>query len=93
VAHGPIAAVRADHDGDPAELPDGVYDIGVAYPLERFTLNSPRQRLAELCKLLDTEPERVEVRFGGEKADQAETLGAPPELGGIRRTYRGPGGG
>ena len=47
------------------------------HPLERFTLDPhARQRLAELCKLLDTEPNGIHMRFGTEEAEQADALGA-----------------
>jgi hypothetical protein len=76
VARDPISAVRSHYD-EPGELPDGVYETGIPYPLERFTLSEAGQRsLDPLCKLIDTDPERIEVRFGGEEAEEADALGA-----------------
>lgn len=78
VAADPIAVVACDYEGDEKQLPDGVFDASVSYPVGNFTLSEQSlEQLRELCELLSgIEPEAFTVRFGHEAIEQAAQLGA-----------------
>jgi hypothetical protein len=76
VARDPIAAIGSRYRGDEGELPDGVYETGVAYPLGRFTLDAKAEkRLAQVCELTGLERDGVRVPFGPAEAERAQVLG------------------
>ena len=77
VSADPVGAVCAQHDGDPAELPAGVYEAGRADPVAQFALTEQANRdLAALCRALEVDVDRVTVHFGREAVEEATRLGA-----------------
>jgi ParB/RepB/Spo0J family partition protein len=76
VADDPIGVVASVHSDERA-LPDGVYEGGASYVLERFSLSEKAAReLAKYVELTGADPEALHVRFDRDELDQAEALGA-----------------
>lgn len=76
VADDPIGVVAAAHTDERA-LPEGVYEGGGSYAVERFALSDKATRdLAKYAELTGAEPETLQVRFDREAIEQAEALSA-----------------
>jgi ParB/RepB/Spo0J family partition protein len=73
----PVGAVCAHYDGDPVELPAGVYEAGRTYAVAQFSLTEQANKdLAALCRSLEVDVDRATVHFGREAVEQATRLGA-----------------
>ena len=73
----PFAVVCGRVDGDAAQLPDDVYEVGCHYPISRFGLDDKRQRdLVKLAGLLGIDPDSYRFFLSVDEAEQARTLGA-----------------
>ena len=74
----PIGAVTCRYGTDTPDLPDGVYDAGVSYPLAAFSLAEKAQR--DLERLAEFDPvwggEGPELMITWEMVEHARTLGA-----------------
>jgi ParB/RepB/Spo0J family partition protein len=78
VAADPIGAVTCRYGTDTPDLPDGVYDAGVSYPLAAFPLAEKAQRDLERLAELDPEwgGEGPALMITWEMVEHARTLGA-----------------
>jgi ParB/RepB/Spo0J family partition protein len=72
VAADPVGAVCAQYDGDPVELPAGVYEAGCGYPVDRLALDEQANKnLVALCRTLEVDADQLTIRFGREAIEQA----------------------
>ena len=77
LAADPIAVVIGSVPEQHADLPDGVYVAGTPYPVAHFALEERAAKaLDTLVKLLEIQPEVLQVRFDAETVEQAAALSA-----------------
>ncbi len=77
VAADPISVLIGGYEEQLADLPSEVFVAGCNYPISQLGLDGKTtEALAELCKLLQTEPERFQVRFDRDLVEQARALNA-----------------